>query len=338
MIEVITAKEEWGSLINQVDNYDFYSTYDYHALSNSDDHKHILIKYTEGNIVIGLPLVMRKIMNTNFYDATSVYGYAGPISKNIPENFDNLKFKKELYDFFVDHKIVSVFSRLNPYLPHQDNILKNIGNVKSKGDVVMINLKESLEAQRHQYQKRLKTHINKARTLCYIRKANSKADIDAFIRLYYENMERVDAKKSYFFSENYFYKFTHLDNCKIEILLAVLNETNEIISGAMFVKTKGIIQYHLSGTKAEYLEVPALKLLIDEMRIKGTKENYNVFNLGGGLNSKDDSLLRFKKSFSKSLKKFSVWQYIVNENMYNELKNSVETIDNDFFPEYRSRE
>ena len=65
-----------------------------------------------------------------------------------------------------------------------------------------------------------------AAKLCTIKKADSKDDITTFINLYYENMKRVDAKKSYFFSEDYFYKFAHNDNCKIEILLASLNKVS----------------------------------------------------------------------------------------------------------------
>lgn len=338
MIEVITTKEEWNLLINEVDAYDFYSTYDYHSLSGVKDEIPILIKYTENDVIIGLPLLKRKIENTEFFDLTSVYGYAGPISKNITIDFDNQFFKRELNDFFVENHIVSVFSRLNPYLPHQNVILNTIGEIKIKGDIVMIDLNEDLEIQRQHYQKRIKSHINKARRLCSVKKAESKDDIKAFIELYYENMNRVDAKRSYFFSEDYFYKFTHIDNCKIDILLATLTETNQIISGAMFVKTKDIIQYHLSGTKTEYLNTSALKLLIDDMRIEGTNENYKVLNLGGGLSSKDDSLLRFKKSFSKTLKEFSVWQCIVNEKIYNELIESVEIDNVDFFPGYRCHE
>ncbi len=338
MIEIITTKKEWDLLIEEVNAYDFYSTYDYHVLSNTNNEKPILIKYTQDDVIIGLPLLIRKIDNTPYFDATSVYGYAGPISKNITEDFDNKLFKKELYDFFEDNQIVSVFSRLNPYLPYQDIILDTVGDINEKGDIVMIGMTESLEEQRQQYQKRIKSQINRARKLCTIRKAECKDDITEFINLYYENMKRVEAKQSYFFNEDYFYKFSHNDHSKIEILLASLVETDEIISGAMFIKTNNIIQYHLSGTKTDYLDIGAIKLLIDEMRVEGTKENYKVLNLGGGLNSKDDSLLRFKKSFSKTLKKFSVWQCVVNENIYNELSASVENGNFDFFPRYRCPE
>ncbi len=336
---MITAKKEWNLLIEEVDAYDFYSTYDYHALSSMDEEDPILIKYTQDDVIVGLPLLIRKIYDTPYFDATSVYGYAGPISKNISKNFNNQLFKEELNDFFKENQIVSVFSRLNPYLPNQNIILNSIGEIKVKGDIVMIDLTNDLDSQKKQYQRRIRSHINKARRLCTIRKANSQEDITAFINLYYENMSRVDAKKSYFFSEDYFYKFSHNDHSEIEILLASFNQTKEIISGAMFIKTKDIVQYHLSGTKTDYLDTSALKLIIDEMRIEATNENYRVFNLGGGLNSKDDSLLRFKKSFSKTLTDFSVWQHIVDKNVYEELIKSVKNDDeNEFFPSYRHPE
>lgn len=338
MIEVITTKKQWDLVIEEVDSYDFYSTYDYHELSINSDEKPILIKYTHDDIIVGLPLILRKIPNTSYFDATSVYGYAGPISKNMCKDFDNQLFKNELNDFFINNRIVSVFSRLNPYLEFQNTILNGIGEIKIKGEIVMIDLNLGLEEQRQQYQKRIKSHINKARNLCTIKKAESKEDIAAFIDLYYENMKRVDAKKSYFFSNDYFYKFTHNDHCENEILLASLRDTNEIISGAMFIKSKDIIQYHLSGTKTEFIDIGAIKMLIDEMRIEGTNENFKYLNLGGGLHSKDDSLLRFKKSFSKSLKHFSVWEYVVDNKTYNELTNTNNAINLDFFPNYRSHE
>lgn len=338
MIEAITSKKEWNLLIDAADFHDFYSTYDYHILSNINDEKPILIKFTQGDTIIGLPLILRKIKNTPYFDATSVYGYAGPIAKNVEKNFDNQLFKSELNNFFIDNHIVSVFSRLNPYLPNQDIILRNMGEIKMKGDIVMIDLNQALDVQRQQYQKRIKSHINNARKHCTTRKAQTKADIDTFINLYHESMTRVDAEKSYFFSDDYFYNLLNNDQCKIEIFLASLLETSEIISAAMFIKSKDIIHYHLSGAKTEYLHIAALKLLIDEMRIEGTKERYKALNLGGGLQSKDDSLLRFKKSFSKTIKQFSVWEHVVNEEVYQELVVSSKTSldEQDYFPKYRS--
>lgn len=335
MIEVIKNKEDWDKLIKTVEAFDFYSTYEYHDLSKLEGEIPVLIKYSQDDAIIGLPLLIRKIGNSKFYDATSVYGYAGPISKNISAEFDNRKYKEELDVFFQENDIATVFSRLNPYIAHQDVILNSVGQTIVKGEIVMIDLLETLEIQRRQYQKRMKSQINRARTLCTVRKAETKEDISIFMDLYYENMNRVDAKEYYYFNEDYFAKFMQNDNCEVDILLATLNETDTIISGAIFMKSNDIIQYHLSGTKSDYMDIGALKLILDEMRIQGTEEGYKLLNLGGGLNCNDDSLLRFKKSFSKTTRQFSVWEYVVNEQIYNELCKPFQQVTTEFFPKYR---
>ncbi len=38
MIEIITNKEDWNLLLSEVDAYDFYSTYDYHVISNIEEY------------------------------------------------------------------------------------------------------------------------------------------------------------------------------------------------------------------------------------------------------------------------------------------------------------
>ena len=45
------------------------------------------------------------------------------------------------------------------------------------------------------------------------------------------------------------------------------------------------------------------------------------FHLGGGYNSEpDNSLLKFKKSFSGNMKKFYIGKWIFNQKKYDELK------------------
>ncbi|WP_203258670.1 GNAT family N-acetyltransferase [Hyunsoonleella ulvae] len=336
-IVLITERSEWQKALQSVSNFDFYHTYDYHNLSIKKDEKAILIKYTENDSCILLPLVIRQIENSDFFDATSVYGYSGPIQKNISNNFDNESFIKSLNDFFNRQKIVSVFSRLNPFIDRQSQILNGLGDIVELGNVVNIDLTIPIDEQRMIFSKTTKRYLNKGRKVIDIVKSDSKEDIDTFIELYYENMDRVNAKKSYYFPKEYFYKFIQSEEFKTDVLFAKDKETSEIISAAMMVKVNNIIQYHISGTKTDFLNISPIRLLIDEMRINGSNENYTYFNLGGGLGNEDDELFRFKSSFSKDYKIFKVWKYIVNNNVYDELvaKNKVEDIGSSFFPLYR---
>ena len=53
MIREITSKQDWNIVLNQVDTFDFYHTFDYHKISsNPISEKPILIVYEKGNINI----------------------------------------------------------------------------------------------------------------------------------------------------------------------------------------------------------------------------------------------------------------------------------------------
>ncbi len=343
MTTIITKKKAWCNLINQCENADFYHTFDYHLLSKSLNETPILIQYKEDNKVIGLPLLLRKIGNTNYFDATSVYGYSGPLTINIDSDFDNINFKNELNKVLLEQNIITVFSRLNPFVSNQETVLKNIGFIYNSGKIVNIDLTKKLENQKKDYSKRYKTYINKSRKLCYIKKVNSKDDITEFVKIYHANMKRVNATSNYFFPKEYFFSFFDSNAFQTELLVAIDKLSNEIIAGAMFIKKNKIIQYHLSGSKENYLEYNAIKLLIDEMRLQASSENFIFFNLGGGVGNKEDSLLKFKSGFSKDYKTFKLWKYTIDQNLYKNLVFQMQTKScklnfnncTDFFPCYR---
>lgn len=338
--EIITEKKDWDLFLKDIGNYDFYHTYDYNKLGSSNREKPILIKYIENDVIIGLPLIIRDIYSTIYKDATSVYGYVGPISKGIESDFDNSNFVKQLQHYFNNNNIISVFSRLNPYIISQDKILSGIGTLTPQGKVVNIEINTSLEEQRSKYRSRLKSYINKSRKECSIKIADSDKELKKFIELYYHNMDRVNAKKYYYFSKNYFKQILKSKDFNSVILLVIHNETNKIIGGSIFITTNNIVQYHLSGTDVKYSKLNPTKLLIDEMRIMASQQGKKCFNLGGGLGGSDvDSLFHFKSSFSKDYKQFNLWKWITNKKVYNELVLSkTENKQSDYFPSYRSIE
>ncbi len=335
-LEIITKPKEWNALLQDIGFFDFYHTYDYHLIEKPDDEVPILIKYTEKNYIIALPLLIRKVSNTNYYDATSVYGYAGPISKGIDSGFNNELFANTLMTFFREKNIISVFSRLNPYINYQCKILKSFGDTVTQGKVVNIDLKLDLTIQRQNYQNRLKTQINQSRRNFIIKKADTPEELSVFIDIYYENMNRVKARKYYFFNKEYFSKIFTSSHFKTEILLAKDRKSGITIAGCLFVTTNSIVQYHLSGTKTDFLHLSPTKVLIDEMRIIATKRGMTYFNLGGGVGSdSNNSLFHFKSLFSKDFKDFKLWELVVNQKAYDKLVETRKNSNTSFFPRYR---
>lgn len=334
MLEIITNKSEWDKILKEIATYDFYHTYDYHQISKNKDEQPLLIVYKNNAEIIALPFLKREIPDTKYFDLTSVYGYTGPISKNVAENFDNTNFYSVFNDFLIETRVVSVFSRMNPYIEHQDDILKGIGVLDIIGNLVNIDLTLSLEESRAAYRKDTKSRVNKARRACSIKAAETKEEINSFIEIYLETMQKLEANDSYFFNNQYFFDFLKCEGFETDILLAIFNETGEVIAGSMFIKTNNIIQYHLSGTKSDFMNIAPSRILLDEMRVKGTELGFDFFNLGGGYQSKEDALFSFKSSFSKDIKQWKAWKYVVNESVYQELSGEKET--STFFPAYRS--
>ncbi|ALM06779.1 hypothetical protein SB49_02380 [Sediminicola sp. YIK13] len=337
MIEIINNKEDWNSLLDSLDSYDLYHTYDYHHITKNEEDEAILIKYSENNKIIAIPFLLRRIDDSYYYDLTSVYGYPGPISKNIDIHFNNSNFITEFKRYLSAQNIISIFSRLNPFIFNQHHCIQHLGQISTLSKVVNIDLTLQLDEQLKAYHKRLRTHINKARRLCNIKLAETKEEVLAYIDLYYKNMERVNAKKYYFFEEKYFFDLLNSSDFNTRLLLATDRESNTIIAGAMFITTNQIVQYHLSGTDEDKLDHYPVKLLIDEMRIIASQENSTFFNLGGGVGNKEDSLFHFKSGFSKDFKDFNLWKVIVNQEVYDQLslEKNIDSETN-YFPLYRS--
>lgn len=344
MIEIIKHQKEWSEQLRLVKHLDIYHTYEYHQLSKSEDESPVLIKYTEGFTCILLPLLLRNIENSDYKDAKSVYGYVGILIFNLDIVFKKENFHIALNAFFMENKIVSVFSRLHPFLECQEKIIDGLGIINTLGKIVYIDLSDTLDDQKKMFNKRLRTYLNKSRNFCTAIKGDQETYLPVFINLYHENMRRVDADDSYFFKDSYFQQIMSSKEFDSDLMLCLHNETQEIIGGAIFLKSKNIVQYHLSGLNMDYNDLNPIKLIIDEMRIKSKDEGFKYFNLGGGRGSKEDSLFGFKSKFSKNFKYFKTWNYIVDEEAYKmlvknhlRLREGANIEDTSFFPAYRSK-
>lgn len=343
MIEIIKDKIRWNEQLSLIENLDVYHTYDYHHITKKPGEIPILIKYSVEDTSIVLPLLLRPIENSDYKDAVSVYGYAGILTLNLNEHFNKENFHKELNGFFKENKIVSVFSRFHPFLEHQESLLGGLGTITTRGRVVYIDLNDTLENQRSMFNRRMRTYLNKSRKSCTVVETKLKSDMDSFIDLYHENMKRVGADESYFFDRNYFHQLLTSDEFSTKLTLCIHNETQTVVGGAIFMKKGKFVQFHLSGLNEDYFELNAIKLIIDEMRINSTNQRFEYLNLGGGRGSTEDSLFKFKTSFSKSFKEFKIWKYIVDEKAYRmlvekHLECPLEVVhkNTDFFPAYRS--
>ncbi|MFV8345395.1 GNAT family N-acetyltransferase [Flavobacterium sp. ZB4P13] len=335
VIEVYDLR--WSAIVNKSKQFDFYHSQSYHLLEK--ENRPVLLVAFFNNDFMALPLVIRAIPNTSFFDCTSVYGYCGLISsidvKDIPSE-KIIYFKKQLLSFFESNAIVSVFSRLHPLIS-TDVFFNNFGLIKNINKTVAIDLRLSSEKQRAQYRKSYKLQLNQLRRKGFeVVNAQTKEDIDAFIDIYRETMKRVGASEKYFFSHNYFYIF--LENKGFESKLLLAKKEGEIVAGAIFTIANNIMQYHLAGTAKTHLKERPMKLIVDEARLLGNELGLDFLHLGGGVGGNDeDSLFYFKSGFSDYRCQYKIWQTIVDYKKYNELIEKAKVdVNSTFFPLYRA--
>ncbi|MBR9853724.1 MAG: peptidoglycan bridge formation glycyltransferase FemA/FemB family protein [Algicola sp.] len=343
MFKVIIKEDEWNRAINSFEKKDFYHSYDYHQVCIKDNEVAKLLLYRSGETSIAFPLIIRPINGSGFFDATSVYGYAGPLIAGLPSHFNFQDWKEQMLDYFLDDKIISVFSSTNPFIDDQEQLLSNMGEIDSLGDIVYFDLKQS-KAHRKNYSKTTKRYINRNKELFDIREGGSEDDARQFLEIYYQSMKRVGASSQYYFKLPYFIKLIRNHSFfDARFVFAISKENGDVASGAFIIHTKNhIVQYHLSGTVDKYRHLSPIRGVIDYVRNKSQLDDYIFFNLGGGVGSKNDSLYDFKASFSKKTVPFKVWKYISNTEVYDQLckiameKRSEENPNTNYFPTYRT--
>ena len=342
MFKTITyeQEEEWNNAITLCSRFDFYHTWDYHNLSRENNEGNPLLFCFKDEIdFIYFPVMLREIPTTDgYYDFTSVYGYAGPLfSETITAEKIQI-FVDEVKSYCLKHKIVAGFSRLHP-LFDQLGVLSNLGEVVNNSETVCIDLTLTLQEQRKDYRKSNKSEINQLRKKASII-WSSKDDeaIAEFRKIYDANMRRVAATDYYFFDDVYYNNFLNSNAYRAELLFVEME--GKKVAAAIFVFSGDIIQYHLAGTDVDYLRVAPIKYLLDEIRIYGTEQGYKFLHLGGGTSAnEEDPLLRFKRGFSKSMKQFTTFKSIFDDEMYVTLSEKCTESEVDFdlnyFPLYR---
>jgi hypothetical protein len=352
---VSTAEfQRWNELVRRAFPSDIYHECVFHRLAEANGKKTArLFHFQYGEFSISLPLILRQIdecLLSKTYivqrvcDATSVYGYVGPVASHAEVPVEVIReFQTALTTTLRDAGVVSVFSRLHPLIPQQ-RLLHGLGECVSCGTNVSIDLTTPPDTQWADYRANHRDDIDRLRKLG-IRVVHDQnlRFLEDFIEIYYETMRRVNAAEKYFFPRDYFLNLLN-DRDSSTHLFVCLREDYPI-SGGLFTVSSGILQCHLVAALDAYHKQSPVKLLLDEVRLWANRRGFHTMHLGGGVGATDDSLLHFKRGFGRREHKFSVWRWIVDAGLYAELCRAKDCCDAehgwtpvemDYFPHYRS--
>jgi lipid II:glycine glycyltransferase (peptidoglycan interpeptide bridge formation enzyme) len=215
------------------------------------------------------------------------------------------------------------------------------GDVVERGRTVSIDLTltpEDLWAQTRADHRR---NISKARRMGMTASMEDfEANLDTFLQMYFETMDRTGATQYYYFPRDYFVTLKQALAGNV-CLCMVRGVDGEPLSGGLFTTCCGIVQYHLSGTFTSAIQLRPSKLMLDFVRTWAKQAGNRVFHLGGGFGAREDSVFDFKAGFSSMRHPYYTWQFILNDGTYSNLarqrQNSASsTAAGDFFPLYRA--
>jgi hypothetical protein len=279
-----------------------------------------------------LPLIGRPIPGSDAFDLVSPYGYPSPIAQ-----FEDVALMRGAFSAVVqalgERGFVSMFVRLHPIIELPDGTFTHLGTVVEQGQTVSIDLRQDETEQWRRVRGRYRTFLNRSERLGHRAFMDDTGEhLVRFIDLYLDTMRRQNAAPEYFFSREYLSGLWH--QLRGHVHLGFVEVDGSIVCAGLFGESSGVVQYHLSGTDEQALELSPLKILIDHSRRWATQRGATVLHLGSGVGGAADSLLQFKSGFSDGRHLFKTWRVVLDEQRYTELSGgALSSIG--FLPAYR---
>jgi Acetyltransferase (GNAT) domain len=295
----------------------------------------VLVQHgTEGLL---LPFVRREILG-DLWDATSPYGYPGPVWTG---ETDHERLDEMLYmalNRIRDAGCVSLFLRMHPGLNTQWPMLRRQRvTICSSSETVYIDLTRSDRQIWSDTASGHRNEINRAERHGYsVMLDHEAAYLYDFARLYRANMNELGARPYYYFDDKYFHDIREALGTSLN-LVAVLHD-GKFVGGALFMSRRDWLQYHLSAADPAHRRASPAKLVIDARRRWGQEQGYRWLHLGGGRGGAADSLFRFKAGFSSSRLTFRTVGIVLRPRDYTDLVRGREGDgpEGNRFPAYRA--
>jgi hypothetical protein len=336
--------EKWLNRLEFLGGYDTYHLPAYQELCAPAGTQSWLFVYDDAEATAAVPLTLRPLppvvaeASGYRFDATSIYGYPGPIVRGSPAG---PAWCKEFCAWLEEElrllSVVTAFVRNNPLVGDSDLMAHGAFVRASTSPTVGVDLTLVEEERLRQASGSHRRQLRKTRSyqLSY-GPDRSDAAIADFVECYRDTMDRHGAAAAY-----------RIDAARVAALLEGLGEHGELwiarestgraVSAALFLRTNGIVQYHLGGTRAGSYELGASRALFEAVAEAGHRRGDRWLHLGGGLGGANDSLMRFKAGFGPRRFSFSTARAVLDGPAYAAACRAMGVSEvGSFFPAYRT--
>ncbi|WP_127503265.1 GNAT family N-acetyltransferase [Actinoplanes solisilvae] len=274
----------------------------------------VAFRYAEAGRVLLVPLLLRPVPDTDLQDATSPYGYPGPVGSHDSAFWS--RAAGAMTELLCTQGVVTAFARLHPLLPLHREALAGAGTVVQHGETVSMDLTQTADELWSQTHRSHRNQINKAKRAGVEIVFDDWDLYSDWIDTYHATMRRVGADEFYFFGHDHFHRLRTA--LRDHVHLAVAVNGDRVLGGNLFFEYAGLMHTHLQSTSDAPVHY-ADKLLYHEVRLWGRARGNTVYHLGGGVGGSADSLFRYKSQFGSGRHEFHTWRVITDPRSFEKL-------------------
>jgi hypothetical protein len=296
--------------------HDFYHLPGYVALCARQEGGEPAALVVERNgAVLLLPLIIRPIPGGG-KDATSPYGYPGPIVVGDHDQAFVSDAMCEGVTLLAQEGLVSLFVRFHPLLNRAPRA--EVGTMVSHGNTIAIDLAQDDAGMWQETRRNHQRDIRKSLLAGHrVYEDHEFVHFSRFMELYQQTMLRAGAAPFYLFDDVYFHAMRDVLGSRLHLIVVEIE--GEVAATSIEVETSGIVQDHLTGTDMRFSSLAPGKLLIHFVRSWARERGNRWLHLGGGVGGANDSLFQYKQGFSRRQLPFHTLRVVVDEGEYRRL-------------------
>lgn len=338
----INESEKWDSIVKSFEKYDVSYLNGYvKAFQLHGDGEPFLFYYNDGrtkaiNVVMKRDIgkaesFNKKIPLNTWFDLSTPYGYGGFWIEG--EGYEAVN--KAYDEYCRDNGFVSEFVRFHLFSKYQKHY-NGICETRTHNVVRMLDIPH--DKMLMDFEHKVRKNLRKASNAGLEFEIDTTGErLDDFLDIYYETMNRANAKKNFFFSKEFFKELNKMIGNYIYIY--ILHE-GKVISTELVLYGPENCYSFLGGTKRDYFHLRPNDFLKYQVINWAKEKGLKRFILGGGY-GKDDGIFKYKKSFAPNgIYDFYIGKKIFDIEKYKkliEIRSEEQNFDknNLFFPVYR---
>ena len=277
-------------------------------LTRATGHRCVHAGYAEGGSR-WLHTVHLRTIGDGQYGAISPYGYGGPLCNGDDAGF-LARAWKAWQDWCAQEQVLGEFCRFHPETPQHQFFG---GEVAFNRNTVSVDL--TLPDVQAQYNSLARRKLRKSAGT-RVRWSALSEDWRAFADFYRRAMSAAAAPASYLFADGYFAALAALEG----IELCICEAEGQWLSAGVYLFQPGqggVLEYHLGASSASGHDRGTPYLLQHAAAIEGQERGLASLYLGGGSSAaEDNSLLFYKRCFSRRLRPFHIGRAVHHEALF----------------------